>query len=46
MIQPEATPMLDVIMLSFIILDQIRRESAADTSLATARIASGATVVC
>ncbi|KAI0752719.1 hypothetical protein C8Q80DRAFT_471013 [Daedaleopsis nitida] len=50
LIQPEATPMLDVIVLSFIILDQIRREQglecSADAGLAAARIGSNAAVVC
>lgn len=41
--------MLDVIVLSFIILDQVRREQgligSADTSLAACRPSAGATIV-
>ncbi len=49
LVQPEATSMLDVIVLSFIILDQVRREQgligSADTSLAACRPSAGATIV-
>ncbi|KAI0767444.1 hypothetical protein C8Q74DRAFT_1203628 [Fomes fomentarius] len=51
LVQPEATSMLDVIVLSFIILDQVRREQglvgSTDTSLAVCpSVAAGATIVC